>query len=128
MMREFLDKIFNNRKATISIPIIIALLIYVLLILFSTGEERNTYAIQVPIISVFCYFGVFFVIYIQIKNPLCPKKFLDFFEVLATIVSSIAAVLFTISGLINDIQDLVSVILACLVFSSLSWVHSKRNC
>ena len=128
MMREFLDKIFNNRKATIFIPIIIALLIYVLLILFSTGEERNTYAIQVPIISVFCYFGVFFVIYIQIKNPLCPKKFLDFFEVLATIVSSIAAVLFTISGLINDIQDLVFVILACLVFSSLSWVHSKRNC
>ena len=128
MMREFLDKIFNNRKATIFIPIIIALLIYILLILFSTGEERNTYAIMVPFISVFCYFGVFFVIYIQIKNPLCPKKFLDFFEVLATIVSSIAAVLFTISGLINDIQDLVFVILACLVFSSLSWVHSKRNC
>ena len=128
MMREFLDKIFNNRKETTFIPIIIALLIYILLILFSTGEERNIYAIMVPFISVFCYFGVFFVIYIQIKNPLCPQKFLDFFEVLATIVSSIAAVLFTILGLINDIQNLVSVILACLVFSSLSWVHSKRNC
>ena len=128
MMREFLDKIFNNRKATIFIPIIIALLIYILLILFSTGEERNIYAIIVPIISVFCYFGVFFVIYIQIKNPLCPQKFLDFFEVLATIVFSIAAVLFTILGLINDVQNLVFVILACLAFSSLSWVHSKRNC
>jgi hypothetical protein len=127
-MREFLDKIFNNKKATIFIPIIISLLIYILFIIFGTGEEKNNFMVIIPIISTFWYFGVFFVVFIQIKNPLCPDKFLDFFEFVATIFFSIGGVVFTILALMNRMQNFNPVTIpACLTFSALSWAHSKRN-
>ena len=78
-MRIFLDKIFKNKKVTILVPIIISLLLYFLYALWGTGEEKNNLLIITPIISLFWYFGVFLVIYIQIKNPMCPEGFLDFF-------------------------------------------------
>ncbi|MBR2722529.1 MAG: hypothetical protein IKB75_07140 [Clostridia bacterium] len=127
-MRNFIDRVFNNKKATMFIPIIISLLIYVLFIIFGTGEEKNNFIFIIPFISVFWYFGVFLVVYTQIKNPLCPEKFLDFFEFVATIFSSIGAVAFIILALINGMQNVnPQPILSCLTFSSLSWVHSKRN-
>ena len=91
-MRDFLDKIFNNKKVTIFIPIIISLLIYILFVIFGTGEDKSNFMFIIPIISIFWYFGVFLVVYIQIKNPLCPEKFLDFFVFIATIFFSIGAV------------------------------------
>ena len=127
MMREFLDKIFCNRKTTTFIPIIISLLIYILLIFLSEKDEKYIFMLIVPFMSIFCYFGVFLVVYIQIKNPLCPEKFLDFFETFATVFSVIVVVGFTIFSLIEGVQYLLTVILACMIFSSLSWVHSKRN-
>lgn len=127
-MREFIDKIFKNKKATIFIPIIVSLIIYVLFILFGTGEEKNSFIIIIPLISIFWYFGVFFVIYIQIKNPICPEKFLDFFEFVAIIFFSIGAAVFIIFALINGMQNFNLVTIpACLTISSLSWAHSKRN-
>jgi hypothetical protein len=127
-MRDFLDKIFNNKKVTIFIPIIISLLIYILFVIFGTGEDKSNFMFIIPIISIFWYFGVFLVVYIQIKNPLCPEKFLDFFVFIATIFFSIGAVFLTVSALINGMHNFNPVTIpACLTLSSLSWAHSKRN-
>jgi hypothetical protein len=127
-MRVFLDKIFNNKKVTIFIPIIISLLIYILFVIFGTGEDKSNFMFIIPIISIFWYFGVFLVVYIQIKNPLCPEKFLDFFVFIATIFFSIGAVFLTVSALINGMHNFNPVTIpACLTLSSLSWAHSKRN-
>lgn len=127
-MRGLLDQIFKNKKATIFIPIIISLIIYMLFILFGTGEEKDSFIILIPIISIFWYFGVFLVIYIQIKNPMCPEKFLDFFEFVATVFFSIGAIVFVILALINRMQNFnLTTIPACLTISSLSLAHSKRN-
>jgi hypothetical protein len=127
-MRVFLDKIFNNKKVTIFIPIIISLLIYILFVIFGTGEDKSNFMFIIPIISIFWYFGVFLVVYIQIKNPLCPEKFLDFFVFIATIFFSIGVVFLTVSALINGMHNFNPVTIpACLTLSSLSWAHSKRN-
>ena len=127
MMREFLDRIYN-KKATTFIPIIISLLIYILFVFLGTGDEKRNFMFIIPIISIVWYFGVFLVVYIQIKNPLCPEKFLDFFEFVATIFFSIGAVALTIFALINGMQNFNPVTIpAYLTLSSLSWAHSIRN-
>jgi hypothetical protein len=128
IMREILDKIFKNKKLTILIPIIVSLFLYFLFVLFGTGEEKNNMLILLPLMGLFWYFGVFLVVYIQIKNPLCPEKFLDFFVFIATIFFSIGAVFLTVSALINGMHNFNPVTIpACLTLSSLSWAHSKRN-
>lgn len=128
-MRKFIDRIFNSRKTTMFIPIIISLVLYVLFLVFGSSEEKNNFLIIIPIISIFWYFGVFLVIFIQIKNPLCPEKFLDFFEFIATIFFSIGSSVLVILSLINGLQNFnPATIPACLTISSLSWAHSKRNC
>jgi hypothetical protein len=104
------------------------LLIYILFVIFGTGEDKSNFMFIIPIISIFWYFGVFLVVYIQIKNPLCPEKFLDFFVFIATIFFSIGAVFLTVSALINGMHNFNTVTIpACLTLSSLSWAHSKRN-
>ena len=128
-MRKFIDRIFKYRKTTMFIPIIISLVLYVLFFAFGSSEEKNNYLIIIPIISIFWYFGVFLVIFIQIKNPLCPEKLLDFFEFIATIFFSIGSSVLVILSLINGLQNFnPATIPACLTISSLSWAHSKRNC
>ena len=127
-MRKFIDRIFNYRKTTMFIPIIISLVLYVLFLVFGSSEGKNNFLIIIPIISIFWYFGVFLVIFIQIKNPLCPEKFLDFFEFIATIFFSIGSSVLVILSLINGLQNFnPATIPACLTISSLSWAHSKRN-
>ena len=126
-MRNFLDKIFRNKKVTILVPIIISLLLYFLYVLLGTGEEKNNLLIITPIASLFWYFGVFLVIYIQIKNPMCPEGFLDFFEIAATFFFGIGSVIIVILGLIDGMKNFNPLYIAsCLTFSSISWAHSKR--
>ena len=126
-MRNFLDKIFRNKKVTILVPIIISLLLYFFYVLLGTGEEKNNLLIITPIASLFWYFGVFLVIYIQIKNPMCPEGFLDFFEIMATFFFGIGSVIIVILGLIDGMKNFNPLYIAsCLTFSSISWAHSKR--
>ena len=126
-MRTFLDKIFKNKKVTILVPIIISLLLYFLYALLGIGEEKNNLLIITPIVSLFWYFGVFLVIYIQIKNPMCSEGFLDFFEIVATFFFGIGSVIIVILGLIDGMKNFIPLYIApCLTFSSISWAHSKR--
>ena len=58
-MRKILDKMFGNKKLSLIIPMAIALLIYLLFILFGTSEDKINLMIITPIVSVIGFFGVF---------------------------------------------------------------------
>ena len=79
-MKRVLDKMYQNKKITIFMPIIISIILYLLFVLFGSCDEKNSLIIIVPIISIIWYFGSFLVIYVQVKNPMCPKRFLDFYQ------------------------------------------------
>lgn len=128
-MRGILDKIFENKKITISIPIFISLFLYLLFILFGTGEEKNNMVLLLPLMGVFWYFGVFFVIYLQIKNPFCPEKFLNFFELVATLFFGIGSICYVIIFFVSKMQIYSGIMapIVCLTFSAISFAHSKRT-
>lgn len=127
-MRRILDKMFE-KKITISIPIIFSLFLYLLYILFGTGDEKNNMILLLPLMGVFWYFGVFFVIYIQIKNPLCPEKTLDFFELVSAFFFGIGSIVYVIIFFVSKMQIYAGVMapIACLSFSAISFAHSKRT-
>ena len=64
-MRKLLDKMFENKKLSLIIPMAIALLMYLLFILFGTAEDKTNLMIVTPIVSVIGFFGIFLVVFIK---------------------------------------------------------------
>ncbi len=126
-MRKLLDKIYKN-KLSLIIPPTIALLLYLLFILFGMAEDKNEIILTTPILCLICYFGMFFIIFIQTKNSMCPEWFLNVYELLVTIISCIFALSGIISFIISGFQnfDLITY-LTLISISAISWAHSKRS-
>ena len=127
-MRKILDKLFQNKKLSIIIPIFVAFVMYLLAVCFSNAEDKLDLIITTPICCAVWFFGVFLIIFVQVKNSACPEWFLNLFELLAvtvfTLVSLIKIVPFLISGFQNF--DL-AICLGLVTFGAVSWAHSKRK-
>lgn len=127
-MRKILDKMFENKKSAMIIPLISAVVVYLLFVLFGTAEDKTNTIIMTPIVSAIWFFGVFFIIYIQVKNASCPEWFINLFEMLATILSGIYAIISVVSFFISGFQNYNFGLCPGLVtYSAVSWVHSKRE-
>ena len=127
-MRKILNKIFQNKKISVFVPLICAVIVYLLFVLFGTAKDKFDLIIMTPIASAFWFFGVFIVIYIQIKNAACPKWFLNLFELLITILFGIYAIIGTIIFVASGFQKFnLGICLAMVTYSAVSWAHSKRN-
>ena len=127
-MRKILDKMFANKKLSLIIPMAIALLIYLLFILFGTSANKTNLIIVTPIVSVIGFFGIFLVVFIQVKNSMCPEWFLNLFELMATIIFSIYAIIGAFSLVISGFQNFnVGICLGFVSYSAISWAHSKRH-
>ena len=57
------------------IPILIAMLIYLLFVLFANTDNKINSIIALLIISALWFFGSFLVVYIQVKNTMCSEWF-----------------------------------------------------
>ena len=126
-MRKILDKMFGNKKLSLIIPMAIALLMYLLFILFGTSEDKINLMIITPIVSVIGFFGVFLVVFIQVKNSMCPKWFLNLFELMVTIIFGIYAIIGTLSFIISGFQNFnAGICIGLVTYSAISWAHSKR--
>ena len=126
-MRKLLDKMFENKRLSIVIPILSSLLLYLLFIFWGMVEDKVNIIIATPIASVFCFFGVFLVVYIQVRNKRCPDAFINFFELLATVAFSIFSVAEAISFIISGFQNFSPLTCAgLLTYAAVSWAHSKR--
>lgn len=109
------------------VPIATAILVYLLFVFFGVSKDKTNMVIMTPILSVFWFFGVFLIIFIQVKNTSCPEWFLNIFELSATIFFGIYAIAGIISFLITGFQNFDYGLCSGLVtYSAVSWVHSKR--
>ena len=126
-MRKILDKLFENKKLAFWLPIIFATLVYLLFLLFGTAEDKNELLITTLVATVFWLFGSFFVVFVQVKNPMCPEWFLNVFELMATVMFVGFSIIEVISFIISGFQNYSPLICAGIVpYSSISWAHNKR--
>ena len=127
-MRKILDKMFQNKKLSILIPVLISVFLYLSFIIFGVAEDKMNIIIATPIASVFWFFGVFFVVYVQVKNKSCPEGFLNFAEFFATFFFGIYSIVDAISVVISGFQSFTPITAAgLLTYASIAWAHSKRT-
>ncbi|MBQ2676204.1 MAG: hypothetical protein IJF54_02225 [Clostridia bacterium] len=126
-MRKLLDIMFENKKLSLIVPTAIALLMYLLFILFGTAEDKTNLMIVTPIVSVIGFFGIFLVIFVQVKNSMCPEWFLNLFELLSTVIFGVYAIIWALSFIISGFQNFnVGICLGFIAYSAISLAHSKR--
>ena len=126
-MRKILDTLFHNKKLSIGIPILISAILYLLFVTFGMAEDKINLMITTPIVSIFVFFGVFALVLVQVKNTLCPAWFLNLFECLAVVIVGVYSLTETVAFIISGFQNFTPML--CLwpvIFSAVSWAHSKR--
>ena len=128
MMRKILDKMFENRKLSILIPILVSVLLYLLFIIFGVAEDKMHIIIATPIASVFWFFGAFLVVYVQVKNKSCPEGLLNLFELVGSLFFGIFSIIDTIVVVLSGFQNFTPITAAgLLTYASIAWAHSKRT-
>ena len=127
-MRKILDKMFENKKLAILIPILISASLYLLFIIFGVAEDKMNIIIATPIAAAFWFFGAFLVVYVQVKNKSCPEGFLNFVEFVATLIFGIYSIVDAIAVVISGFQNFTPITAAGLLsYASIAWAHSKRT-
>ena len=99
-MRKILDKMFGNKRLSFWVPIIIAAVIYLLFLFFGVAENKSELLLSVAFATVVWLFGSFFVLFVQVKNSRCPEWFLNFCELLVTVVFVGGTISYVISFII----------------------------
>ena len=126
-MKKILDKLFGNKYLSILLPIICAAVVYLLFVLFSNIENKVNLMMEIPIVSAIWFFGCFLVVFIQVKNSMCPEWFLNLFELLATIFFAIYAIVGIVTFVVSGFQNYnLGIYLYLVAISAISWAHSKR--
>lgn len=127
-LRSFLDKVFEHPYIKIAAVAGIALVCFLLFVLFGESEQKTQMLLSVAVVTPIVFFGVCMVIWIQIKNPMCPSVFLDFVELMFLVVMIIGLITQTISFII-DIRHgyTVSQSVISSALCGLTFIHSKRT-
>lgn len=127
-MRNILDAIFSNKKASIFFPIGTVILTYLAFVIFGTAENKIELMLKASVVAVACFVGVFYIFYIQIKNPICPEWFLNLLTLLAALVfatyGTITCVAFAAGGFENFH---IGTCLGYVAYSAIALAHSKRT-
>lgn len=127
-MRNLLDRVFSNRKAAIIAPLVTAAVMYLLFLLFGQGEDKVNLLLELLLVSVIWYWGVYFIFWIQTKNSSCPEWFLDWSELLALAVFGLGAVNFGVQFLFHMAGNFApSLCPAIITWSAIALVHGKRK-
>ncbi len=127
-MRKILDKMFENKKLSILLPILISAFLYLLFIIFGVSEDKMNIMIVTLIGSVFWFFGSFLVVYVQVKNKSCPEGLLNIFELVGSLFFGIFSIIDTIVVVLSGFQNFNPTTTAgLLTYASIAWAHSKRT-
>lgn len=127
-MRKLLDKMFADRKAAIVVPLVTATVVFLLYVLFGQAEDKVNWLIMTPIISLIAYAGVYFVLWLQIKNPSCSEGFLNFMELMVVLVFGLGAVIFGVQFLMNLASGFTPALcIGIISWSAVALAHGKRK-
>lgn len=127
-LRVFLDKVFAKPTIKIALLLFLAVSSYLLFALFGQGEDKRTPLIGIPFLCVLVFGVVYLLLWVQLKNPLCPAKFLNLFEVIFLIGLLICTVSLTVQFL-SDLRFGYTFSLPCCLcaLAGLTLFHSRRN-
>lgn len=127
-MRKLLDIIFSNKKLSICLPLIISAIALILAIIYGNPASIIKTILTGIIISSFWFFGVYFMLLIQVKNPSCPDWFLNIFELVAIAIFGIYAIIYLIKFIISGFSSFnIGICLGLVTYSATAWAHSKRK-
>ena len=127
-MRKVLDKLFADKKISIVVPVVIALIMYALFLLFGDIPSKAGLLIVTPIASVMSYLGFFCVLYLQVKNPFCSDKIMDFFELATLVFFTPISVFFCLYFLFHIVTAFNPIVcIGPLIWSVVAFVDSKRK-
>ncbi len=127
-MRKLLDIIFSNKKLSICIPFIIAAIALILAIVFGNPDSIIKTILTALLISATWFFGVYFILLIQVKNPSCPNWLLNIFELAAVVVLGIYAIIHLIIFVMSGFRSFnIGICLGLVTYSATAWAHSKRK-
>ena len=128
-MKAILDKLLGNKKIAVFVPLSVACLLYILFALFGKSDNKIEGLLSALLIFTVWFFGVFFIVFMQVKNPRCPEWFLNFCELFVIFffgLFSVASLLsFAFSGFVNF--NLISACIGFVTYAAVAWAHSKRN-
>ena len=126
-MRKLLDTLYGNHKLSIFVPLALAGLFYLLFVLFGIEQDKLNTVIATPVVSTVWFFGVNFIIYIQVKRESCHDWFIDVFELLITIVFGIYTIIGIWTFISSGLHSFnMSICLGLVTYSAIAWAHSKR--
>ena len=127
-MRKLLDKMFASTKLSILIPVAVSLVYTLLYLLLTPAENKIAYVLSLLVAYVFWFFGSFFVVFVQVKNPMCPEGFLNFFELLATFTFCVFGTVAILDSVFHGFQNAnPGYCVALITYGSVAWAHSKRK-
>ena len=127
-MRKLLDIIFSNKKLSICIPFIIAAIALILAIVFGNPDSIIKTILIGLLLSATWFFGVYFILLIQVKNSSCPDWFFNIFELVAVVVFGIYAIIHLIIFIISGFSSFnFGICLGMVTYSATAWAHSKRK-
>lgn len=127
-MRKILDFLFKRKVLSAVVPLLCAALVYLVFILFGEGTDKLQVIGIVPVVCSFIFGGMFLMLYIQVKNPLCPDAFLDFGELFFLTFFSLVTIPNIVMFFINVKEGFtVSSLFGFIIWSAVSVVHNKRK-
>lgn len=127
-MRKILDFLFKRKVLSAVVPLLCAALVYLVFILFGEGTDKLQVIGIVPMVCSFIFGGMFLMLYIQVKNPLCPDAFLDFGELFFLTFFSLVTIPNIVMFFINVKEGFtVSSLFGFIIWSAISVVHNKRK-
>ena len=127
-MRKILDFLFKRKVLSAVVPLLCAALVYLVFILFGEGTDKLQVIGIVPVVCSFIFGGMFLILYIQVKNPLCPDAFLDFGELFFLTFFSLVTIPNIVMFFINVKEGFtVSSLFGFIIWSAISVVHNKRK-
>lgn len=127
-MRKLLDALFSHKKLSFIIPLLSAVVMYLLFIVFVNRPDKLRLAVITPIVTLIRFFGVFLVVFAQVKNRLCTEWFLNLVELLILVIFGLFSIVSCIWFLINPFQNYSEMLCSSMVaWSAVCWAHSKRQ-
>ena len=124
-MKRILDKMFENKKLSLTVSLAAALLMYLLFILFGTADDKGDYMIAMPIISVICFAGVY--VCMRIQTVISCVWLWNFFELFAAVVLPIYSAAYCIAYIADGFQGFnPSCILGFVAYGAIALAHNGR--
>ena len=125
---RILDLLLTRNKVPFWLPIAVAVIVYVLFLLYGQNPDKDTLILEGPVFALVWCGGIFLVLGIQLINPYYSAKAMDLCELFFVLMMYASAIITALSLFFDVRQGFGdSTLGAILQLSVLSAIHSLRK-